>query len=867
VKYWGHLRRDSQGEFTVHTNYSSPEHSLNNLATCILARKVALSDGDAARVVKSAARLQGLHTRHLLNLALRTAKAHPGGATEAALRMFAADKVDTSLGWLPKEWMGDIKRALEGGAAGAAACEPLKLPEIDFVHHNAPDRMLAHFGALLDVRLHDARHDAWLAETRAAAAHGFRQTEEQISAHRAALKKLPLDPHVRERIVARSAQPDARRDAGIAAHAAYFTDVLAAVRPHVLAQPEPLRRFGEHCLSLANKTVPSQKWRDEARALWVEIGSERGLPLLAALLETVGTAPDGAKPAEPLLRGLIYSTVNWEAGKVAPLLTEFALRKCYQTLPGVGIRDEKLGNACLWALIQLPEGGGVPWLARLLARGKYPKIRAKIDVALNEAAAQAGVTRATLDELCVPTHDLDATGEVAFALGGGQAVLALAGNRDVETRWVTADGKEIKAPNAAMKDDREALKEVRAAAKEIEADLATQIVRLQRIFLEDRDWPIAVWRERYLEHPLLRTLSARLIWWVEEGSGRTSVMASEGGLADARGRAVTPEPDARVRLWHPIEDEAEAVLAWRDQIEARRIVQPFAQAWREIYRLTDAERTTGIYSNRWAGHILKQHQAMTLARLNSWTVTHRMWVDAPNDAPWHLVLGAHGLVADYWVEGTGGDDPEVLDSQAYVYVATDRVMFHRIAETHSGKDSAYGPDRATPVPLAELPVVVFSEVMRHCDLFTSVASIASDPQWLDAGGDAAHPNQWRRGAATAYWTSATSAELEGAGKIRRELLQRVVPRLAIGPQCSFEAQWLFVQGKRHRYRIHLGSAAVYIDASAQHVCIVPAAIGTGRDAAWLPFEGDRTLSIILSKAVLLAADDKVTDPVILRQIQ
>jgi hypothetical protein len=156
--------------------------------------------------------------------------------------------------------------------------------------------------------------------------------------------------------------------------------------------------------------------------------------------------------------------------------------------------------------------------------------------------------------------------------------------------------------------------------------------------------------------------------------------------------------------------------------------------------------------------------------------------------------------------------------------------------------------------------------MRHCDLLTGVASIASDPQWLDGGSDAEHPSQWRRGAAADYWTRATGAELEEAGKIRREMLQRIVPRLAIAPLCSFDRQWLLVQGKKHLYRIHLGSAAVHIGEQRQHVCIVPASSSATADAAWLPFEGDRTLSIILSKAVLLAADDKITDPVILRQI-
>ncbi|MGH6710955.1 MAG: hypothetical protein ACREEK_18520 [Bradyrhizobium sp.] len=53
--------------------------------------------------------------------------------------------------------------------------------------------------------------------------------------------------------------------------------------------------------------------------------------------------------------------------------------------------------------------------------------------------------------------------------------------------------------------------------------------------------------------------------------------------------------------------------------------------------------------------------------------------------------------------------------------------------------------------------------------------------------------------------------------------------------------------------------------NSRHICIVPKS-STEADRIWLPFEGDRTLSIIISKALLLAADDKITDPVILRQL-
>jgi hypothetical protein len=54
----------------------------------------------------------------------------------------------------------------------------------------------------------------------------------------------------------------------------------------------------------------------------------------------------------------------------------------------------------------------------------------------------------------------------------------------------------------------------------------------------------------------------------------------------------------------------------------------------------------------------------------------------------------------------------------------------------------------------------------------------------------------------------------------------------------------------------------------QYLCIVPDSRAKAeRSAIYLPFEGDSTLSIILSKAFLLAEDRKITDPTIVRQIQ
>ena len=55
----------------------------------------------------------------------------------------------------------------------------------------------------------------------------------------------------------------------------------------------------------------------------------------------------------------------------------------------------------------------------------------------------------------------------------------------------------------------------------------------------------------------------------------------------------------------------------------------------------------------------------------------------------------------------------------------------------------------------------------------------------------------------------------------------------------------------------------------EYLCIVPSSrmeSGPEGGKLFLPFEGDRTLAIILSKAFMLADDDKITDRTITAQI-
>ena len=341
---------------------------------------------------------------------------------------------------------------------------------------------------------------------------------------------------------------------------------------------------------------------------------------------------------------------------------------------------------------------------------------------------------------------------------------------------------------------------------------------------------------------------------------------SADGMLDVGGKPDAFE-GAEITLWHPIGCAVEEVMAWRARLTALGITQPFKQAHREVYLVTDAEQRTGAYSNRFAGHIVKQHQLMALARLNGWMVTHRIWASSrTNDEPTHIVLPRHGLVAEFWTEGAGGDDPGVNDSQAYLYLTTDQLRFYQVADAPEATvASAHGPRRGAVVNIADVPPLALSEVMRQCDLFVGVASVANDPTWADAGQAAEHPNQWRRTAGADYWRKEAFGDLSMMGETRLALLTALLPSLAIGKVSRIiDGKFLRVEGKRGAYKIHLGSGNILMEPTDRYLCIVPSSAGAVD--VRLPFEGDNMLSIILSKAAMLAADDKITDGSILSQL-
>ncbi|HEY7020244.1 MAG TPA: DUF4132 domain-containing protein [Ktedonobacterales bacterium] len=627
-------------------------------------------------------------------------------------------------------------------------------------------------------------------------------------------------------------------------------------------------------------SAPNAKWTATTQPLLDVLGNETFTRLAIAWLgafrkssnkpperdrETYDLVSNGCLLVEEnvdLLRGLAWACAGVEDAGLAAVLADTAIAG-YRKITGVGPRSAKVAGACVYALKSMPGLHGVAQLERVRLNVKQPTYLKGIERALDEAAERVGMTRDDLEELTVPTFDLeDGRREVAF--GAAAAELCIDG-LEVEIAWRDAQGKPRKAEPAEVKREYKAeLKGLKRLRDDIARMLAAQRDRIERLTLLERSWSLADWRARYLDHPLIGGLARRLIWRFAYGDHALDGAWHDGQIVDAHDQPLNLPDATRASLWHPVYSDASATLAWRNWLERHEVTQPFKQAHREVYLLTDAERATRVYSNRFAGHILRQHQFNALAAGRGWRNKLRLMVD-DSYPPASLDLPHWGLRAEYWIEGAGDDyGTDTNETGTYLYLTTDQVRFYptgaqeNYAHASGGGYNRWG-EHDEPLPLEQIPPLVLSEVLRDVDLFVGVASVGNDPTWQDGGPAGRYLD---------YWQSYSFGELSATAETRKQLLARLIPRLAIADRCAIEGRFLRVRGDLRTYKIHLGSGNILMEPNDQYLCIVPSRGGgeatTGN--LYLPFAGDTVFSIILSKAFLLAEDTKIKDTTITRQL-
>jgi hypothetical protein len=600
---------------------------------------------------------------------------------------------------------------------------------------------------------------------------------------------------------------------------------------------------------LATGSKPSKKWLTLMDDAMKPVGGKAYVDAVVGLME----ASKAQKlvwldynhlyydhDASTMLRGLVWGLLNVDYQDILSMLGEMCAY-WYTKERQFGARSSKLGNACLYVLASFSEPETLSVLSHLKNKIKYSQGQKIVQKYLEQAAGKLGVSSDELEDIIAPDFSFNQEGAYQQKFDDHTFHFKADGTGKFTKFWQDATGKKLKRDPAEVKASHpEALKQLKQKIKSIPQVYTSQKRRIEKHYLTGHAMPYRHWLERYARKGFINTISHRLIWQFDVNGHPQPGLWHEGRVVDHQLNPLKGLGDTTsVRLWHPIYSTPDEVLGWRDVLDQLNIQQPFKQAYREVYLLTEAERETSNHSLRFAGHILKQSQVAALAKDRGWTCTFEGSWDS------QFYLGKQVDGQDYFVEimesGLANELQITSDTGIYPYIGTEKIVFRKNGNDHQ--------------LLEEIPKIVFSEMLRDIDLFVSVAGIAND-------ADLEILNEARL---FSYVQSYSSEALRETGQSRKAALQKIITRLKIADRCTFDDRYIHIKGDLNSYKIHIGSGNVLLEPENRHICIVENR-SIKQESYLLPFEGDFMLSLIISKVQLLANDKKIKSSSIISQI-
>ncbi len=398
------------------------------------------------------------------------------------------------------------------------------------------------------------------------------------------------------------------------------------------------------------------------------------------------------------------------------------------------------------------------------------------------------------------------SGPVALNKDGTRFALSITSEGKPEFS-VEKNGKPLKTVPAALKKDEDVLA-LQERRRELERQASRMRVSLERAMVHGDAFTAKELRSLWA-HPLLRAMFEKIVFVAD--SGRLGYLTKGGqALRDCAKLETKLSLKDELRIAHPHDLlGAKNWSAWQQECFDANRVQPFKQVFRELYVLTAAERADKVFSSRYAGHQVNPKQAMAL-------LGQRGWVSRMEDG---LSRTFHTEGVTAWLESNQG-----WTTPAEVEAPTlENLYFTRKGDWKR-------------LELTAIPPRLLSEVMRDVDLIVSVAHVGGvDPE-----------------------ASASTVEMRAA-------MVRETSALLKLENVSIKDSHALVQGKLNRYTVHLGSGTVHQQPGG-YVCIV-AVPSQQRGRVFLPFaDNDPRTAEVVSKVLLLARDEQIQDPSILRQI-
>ncbi|MDR2967329.1 MAG: DUF4132 domain-containing protein [Methanobacteriaceae archaeon] len=328
---------------------------------------------------------------------------------------------------------------------------------------------------------------------------------------------------------------------------------------------------------------------------------------------------------------------------------------------------------------------------------------------------------------------------------------------------------------------------------------------------------------KLMKHPVVSVLLKKLVFKVENlldnNENGYSVDNNEssyfgfyknGLIEDFEGKQIKIDKNAKIKVAHTLDLYKNSLLSSYQQYAfENQLIQPFKQIFREIYLLTPDEEEEKAISRRYAGNQIQPKVALALLKSRSWTIDYE-----------------EGLKKLFKKNGY----------MAKIYALADWFSPAEVESPTIETIEFINPKNYKNVPFDKINPIDFSETMRDVDLVVSVAHAGQvDPE-------------------------ASHSTIEMRGSLIKE-----TKKLLSLENIKLKDNHVMIKGTLSSYSVHLGSGVVHKQPGG-YISILPVH-SQHRGRIFLPFaDDDPKTAEIISKILLLAEDDKIEDPKILKQI-
>jgi hypothetical protein len=314
----------------------------------------------------------------------------------------------------------------------------------------------------------------------------------------------------------------------------------AAVMAKLAALPADVQGPLSARLSLAaqggSNAKPAKGWLKSAAQALERPGRTRLGEYLLDFIECHGPGAPVALENQETLRALLWLAAMAAPEAAARRLEAYAQKCLTFSAAHFAYLSLVLGIASIHAFALMPGTAGAGSLARLRRTLKRPGEVKAVDKALSALAQARGIGAGELEEIGLPDYGFSSDGSMEIAVGPAAAVFTITDANTLETAWRAADGMPLKGPPAEVKATHaNALKELKARVKEIGETIKAQCTRIERLYLEEREWPLDLWRARYLDQPLVVRMTRRLIWSFKLGKDLVTGLPTADGVLDESG--------------------------------------------------------------------------------------------------------------------------------------------------------------------------------------------------------------------------------------------------------------------------------------------------------------------------------------------